>query len=229
MSLVFLLLHAGEALAANDYGDHSKITVCHKTGDGEQTKDIAVSSLDGHLGHGDYLGPCAPVIDPPPADEDGDDGDDPPPPPPPVEDDDDNGDDPPPPPPVDEDDGDEGEGGDQGDDPGDDPLDPPAPVDDEDESGSDEGDPPLAPPVVPDAAPGEARLLLCMPTPVLRSDGSLGLAADVPVSALGVGVWATGVIARYYEGVGASCDFGLGGTRTGELHDGYPVYANWRL
>jgi len=36
-----------------------KITVCHKPGtSAEQTKDIPINALRGHLNHGDYIGEC---------------------------------------------------------------------------------------------------------------------------------------------------------------------------
>jgi hypothetical protein len=35
------------------------ITICHKPGtDGEETKDVVCEALEGHLGHGDYIGEC---------------------------------------------------------------------------------------------------------------------------------------------------------------------------
>jgi prepilin-type processing-associated H-X9-DG protein len=39
------------------------VTICHKPGSGaEQTKQIPPSALGGHLGHGDYCGPCGGVL-----------------------------------------------------------------------------------------------------------------------------------------------------------------------
>jgi hypothetical protein len=38
-----------------------KITICHKTGSGSVTIDIAASALSAHLAHGDQIGACAPA------------------------------------------------------------------------------------------------------------------------------------------------------------------------
>ena len=36
-----------------------KVTICHKPGTpAEKTMEVPQSAVDGHLGHGDYLGPC---------------------------------------------------------------------------------------------------------------------------------------------------------------------------
>lgn len=38
---------------------HNKVTICHKPGTpAQQTKQVPEPAVDGHLGHGDYLGPC---------------------------------------------------------------------------------------------------------------------------------------------------------------------------
>jgi hypothetical protein len=46
-----------------------KVTICHKPGTpAQKTMDVPADAVDGHLGHGDYLGPC--TDEPPPAAED---------------------------------------------------------------------------------------------------------------------------------------------------------------
>ncbi len=77
--------------------------------------------------------------------------------------------------------------------------------------------PPVDPPVVtiPDAPAGVARVLVCtdeIRVLVLRTaDGSLGYAADIPVTSLGDEPFASARLARFYVGYGATCEK-LGGT-----------------
>lgn len=57
-------LGPGEQSAA---AEAEKITICHKPGtQAEETLKTSAYAVDGHLGHGDALGPCSdvPVIDP---------------------------------------------------------------------------------------------------------------------------------------------------------------------
>jgi hypothetical protein len=62
--MMFIAMLAGVATVADRREDppgQNKITICHKPGtSAEQTKDVPPTALDGHLGHGDYRGPCAP-------------------------------------------------------------------------------------------------------------------------------------------------------------------------
>jgi hypothetical protein len=58
-----LKLFAGTAIAAlipsRALAQQQKVTICHKPGTpAEQTKEVPQSAVDGHLGHGDHLGPC---------------------------------------------------------------------------------------------------------------------------------------------------------------------------
>ena len=58
-----LKLFAGSALAAlipsRALAEQQKVTICHKPGTpAEKTKEVPQSAVDGHLGHGDHLGPC---------------------------------------------------------------------------------------------------------------------------------------------------------------------------
>src|ERR687897_277272 len=58
-----LKLFAGTAIAAlipsRALAQQQKVTICHKPGTPEeQTKEVSQRAVDGHLGHGDRLGPC---------------------------------------------------------------------------------------------------------------------------------------------------------------------------
>jgi hypothetical protein len=58
-----LKLFAGTAIAAlipsRALAQQQKITICHKPGTpDEQTKEVPQSAVNGHLRHGDHLGPC---------------------------------------------------------------------------------------------------------------------------------------------------------------------------
>jgi hypothetical protein len=58
-----LKLFAGSAIAAlipsRALAQQQKVTICHKPGTpDEQTKEVPKSAVNGHLGHGDQLGPC---------------------------------------------------------------------------------------------------------------------------------------------------------------------------
>jgi hypothetical protein len=58
-----LKLFAGSAIAAlipsRALAQQQKVTICHKPGTpAEQTKEVPKSAVEGHLGHGDQLGPC---------------------------------------------------------------------------------------------------------------------------------------------------------------------------
>jgi hypothetical protein len=58
-----LKLFAGTAIAAlipsRALAQQQKVTICHKPGTPEEkTKEVPQSAVDGHLGHGDNLGPC---------------------------------------------------------------------------------------------------------------------------------------------------------------------------
>ena len=45
--------------ARADAKDQAKVTICHKPGTpAQKTKEVPASAVDGHLGHGDYLGEC---------------------------------------------------------------------------------------------------------------------------------------------------------------------------
>lgn len=84
------------------------------------------------------------------------------------------------------------------------------------------------PVVTPTTFPPVSRVLVCASKPVFRAaDGSLGISADLTVNELAAGTFAgaTLTIARYYPGVGATCD-NLGGTFTGKYLDGY-AYPIW--
>jgi hypothetical protein len=79
--------------------------------------------------------------------------------------------------------------------------------------------PPVDPPIVtiPNAPSNVARVLVCtdeIAVLVLRTeDGSLGYAADIPVTSLGDEPFARARLARFYVGYGATCEK-LGGTET---------------
>ena len=47
--------------AAKPEAKPAKIEICHSTGDGSHTIEVAAKALDGHLGHGDTEGGCADV------------------------------------------------------------------------------------------------------------------------------------------------------------------------
>jgi hypothetical protein len=58
-----LKLFAGTALGAlipsRALAQQQKVTICHKPGTpAEKTMEVPRSAVDGHLGHGDHLGPC---------------------------------------------------------------------------------------------------------------------------------------------------------------------------
>jgi hypothetical protein len=58
-----LKLFVGVAIAAvipsRAVAQQQKVTICHKPGTpAEKTKEVPQSAVDGHLGHGDHLGPC---------------------------------------------------------------------------------------------------------------------------------------------------------------------------
>lgn len=58
---------AASALSKPGKG-HDPITICHKPGDpAQQTLTVDDNALKGHLGHGDTLGECAPIVVTPPA------------------------------------------------------------------------------------------------------------------------------------------------------------------
>jgi hypothetical protein len=63
-----LLLVAIMAMSAPAASAAIKVNVCHKPGTGQQTLNVSIAALFGHLGHGDYLGACQAE------DGDGDDG-----------------------------------------------------------------------------------------------------------------------------------------------------------
>lgn len=42
-----------------------KVTICHTPPPVDETKEVPISALFGHLGHGDYLGACVPVEEEP--------------------------------------------------------------------------------------------------------------------------------------------------------------------
>ena len=72
-----------------------------------------------------------------------------------------------------------------------------------------------------------SRILACADRPVLRvADKTMGIAVDLTVEVFKSGVYgdAKFTIARYYAGVGATCD-NLGGTRSGTAFvNDYPVW-----
>ena len=81
-------------------------------------------------------------------------------------------------------------------------------------------------PVTTDTFSQVNRILACASAPVFRQeDGTLGIAADLDLSSFDSGAYdgATLTIARFYEGVGATCDK-LGGAPTGETIDSYPIW-----
>jgi hypothetical protein len=87
--------------------------------------------------------------------------------------------------------------------------------------------PPGDTPVTADTFSQVNRILACASKPVIRvADGTLGIAVDLDLATFESGVYedATFTVARYYAGVGATCDK-LGGKPTGETVDGYPVWA----
>lgn len=82
------------------------------------------------------------------------------------------------------------------------------------------------PPIVVPPAPQVNRVLACADKPVFRSaDGTPGLAGDVTAEDLARGTFqgAKITIARYYEGVGATCD-NFGGSPNGKFVYNYPVW-----
>lgn len=58
--LLTILAFAVLIPVSSAYATPETVTICHKPGTpAEQTKTIPSSALSGHLGHGDYEGPCA--------------------------------------------------------------------------------------------------------------------------------------------------------------------------
>lgn len=91
--------------------------------------------------------------------------------------------------------------------------------------------PPVTPPTTP---PGgttptpsqENRILACATKPVFRAaDGSFGASGDVTAEIMASGMFqgASIVVARYYAGVGATCD-NLGGAPNGKFEGPYPTW-----
>lgn len=69
---LFLLVALLLASVASVGATSTKVTICHKPGTpAEETKEVNEHAVDGHLGHGDYLGACQPPDDG--GDDDGDD------------------------------------------------------------------------------------------------------------------------------------------------------------
>ncbi len=57
--MAYFLAVAGVRPALAGYGHKDKVTICHKPGTpAEQTKEVPKEAVEGHLGHGDYLGEC---------------------------------------------------------------------------------------------------------------------------------------------------------------------------
>ena len=79
-----------------------------------------------------------------------------------------------------------------------------------------------APPAAGDAGP---RALACASKPVARANGTVGIAIDLDKASFDSGSYmgATFTIARFYRGVGATCE-NRGGSPTGETELGYPVW-----
>lgn len=81
-------------------------------------------------------------------------------------------------------------------------------------------------PVTPDTFKQVNRILACADKPVLRvADQTYGISVDLDLATFQSGLY-TGVsftVARWYAGVGATCDR-LGGAPNGKTQDGYPVW-----
>lgn len=85
---------------------------------------------------------------------------------------------------------------------------------------------PADPPVTVETFSQVTRVLACASQPIFRQeDGSFGISADLDLEAFLSGAFtgATVTIARFYEGVGATCDL-LGGKPSGETVEAYPVW-----
>jgi hypothetical protein len=62
-----LIAATGTALADPRGGPHTPVTICHKPGTpAEHTLVVDDDAVPGHLGHGDFVGPCARVTPPTP-------------------------------------------------------------------------------------------------------------------------------------------------------------------
>lgn len=71
--IAILMVPSSIALAQEDPPPPDTVVICHKPGTpAQQTLTIPVEALDGHLGHGDTLGPCE-ELPPPPPNHDGND------------------------------------------------------------------------------------------------------------------------------------------------------------
>ena len=79
--------------------------------------------------------------------------------------------------------------------------------------------------IKPQPFPNLPRALACADRPVPRSDGTVGIAIDLDKATYDSGRYmgATFTIARFYRGVGATCE-NRGGSPTGETELGYPVW-----
>lgn len=88
--------------------------------------------------------------------------------------------------------------------------------------------PTTTPPVTPPNSPPSQvnRILACATKPVFRAaDGSFGASGDVTAEIMASGMFqgASIVVARFYAGVGATCD-NLGGAPNGKFEGPYPVW-----
>lgn len=61
VALVVVALITGIAAAGQQ-----KVTICHKPLTENKTKDVPPEAVQGHLGHGDYLGACQTPVAPAP-------------------------------------------------------------------------------------------------------------------------------------------------------------------
>ncbi len=71
-----------------------------------------------------------------------------------------------------------------------------------------------------------SRVLACADRPVLRiADNTMGIAVDLTVEIYNSGIYGAAkfTLARWYAGIGATCD-NLGGTPTGKFQEAYPVW-----
>jgi hypothetical protein len=91
------------------------------------------------------------------------------------------------------------------------------------QSASDTVDITIKPQPVP--FPDLPRALACADKPVPRADGTVGIAIDLDKATYDSGRYngATFTLARFYRGVGATCE-NRGGSSTGETEFGYPVW-----
>lgn len=56
---VLALVAVSAASARTEFNFNPQVTICHKPGTpAERTMTVSLNALFGHLGHGDYLGPC---------------------------------------------------------------------------------------------------------------------------------------------------------------------------